>query len=57
MKTIVQHCNSAGEINRKEFDYDDATCEVMAQAVIDLVAETGFCMSEGDVIRIFAKES
>jgi hypothetical protein len=49
--TVIRLNNSAGEINRVELSDRDATCEAIAQAVIDMVA-TCMNLQEGDSITI-----
>ena len=52
MKTVVRLSGSGGELDKVVMDYEDATDAAIAQAVIQLVASTGYSMSEGDVITV-----
>jgi hypothetical protein len=45
MKTIIRFNGTGGELNRIVLSDEDATCEAIAQAAIDLIAS---CMNMGD---------
>lgn len=56
-KTVIQLSNIAGELDRIEIPYDDATDAGIAQAAIALIASTGYSLAEGDWIRVFAVDA
>ena len=52
MKTIIKLSGTGGELDRIVLDYDDATDNAIANAVVALVARTGYSMGEGDSITV-----
>ena len=56
MKTVIRLSNSGGELDKIVLDYDDATDSAVANAVISLVASTGYSMSTGDIITVTDEE-
>jgi hypothetical protein len=56
MKTVIRLSGSGGELDKVVMDYDDATTEAIARAVIELVQSTGMSMSTGDTITVTDEE-
>ena len=56
MKIVVRLDGTGGELDKIVLDYEDATTEAIAKAVLQLVHNTGMSMSEGDIITVTTEE-
>jgi len=56
MKTVIKFSTRmGGELDRIELSDEDATCEAISQALIDMIAGH-MSMKEGDILEVIEEE-